>query len=179
MTKLQPWTTPDSYAGYDPVGHYGVYTIHRDSELLDRVNMEVAIERLQAAGATVENYNGGGWSSRPDEAPMAYIWDASHWMVGWVRYLMVRPDAPPEVIAAAEEIVSDLEDYPILDEDRWSQAEVEAADEYWKGESVRSRVEWIKMANEWAYEPVSIFAARLDYVPENDGRLDELMREGL
>lgn len=35
MTALQAWETPSDYAGFDPVGHYGVLTIHRDSGLID------------------------------------------------------------------------------------------------------------------------------------------------
>lgn len=38
---------------------------------------------------------------------------------------------PPEVLERLEEIIKKLDDYPVLDEDEWSQVEIEAQDEAW------------------------------------------------
>lgn len=178
---MTPWTTPSDYAGYDPVGHYLVLAIHRDSPLLDRVNWDVARERLAAAAGldSVPEIVGGRWDMEPSQQPL-YTWDASHWMVGWVRYLMVRPDAPEAVLEAAHKIAKALRDYPILDEGRWSTQEDEETQLFWKDLGVRGRHDMIRMVNErtpWA--KLSLFAARRDWVPDNDGYLDDLLREGL
>lgn len=183
MATLQAWDTPSDYGGYDPVGHFGVLTKHRDSELLTRVNWDVACERLaEAAGIeAVPNLADvtEDWGADPEQAPAVYYWEAGHWAVGWVQYLMVRPDAPQAVLDEAEAIRDDLASYPILDEERYSETEWELMQDYWANASVRERLDYIRMNNERSYGDVSIFAARRDYVPENSGYLDELLREGL
>jgi hypothetical protein len=173
---LTAWTKPEDYAGYNPEGHFGVLAIHRDSKLLDRVNWDVARERLAAAAGLPAVPELAG--SDPDTTPRIYTWEAGHWAVGWVRYLMVRPDAGDGVLEAAKGIVGDLSDHPALDEDRWSEQELEGASAYWKGLSVRDRADLLRYVRERG-EAVSLFAARRDWVPDNDGYLDDLLREGL
>jgi hypothetical protein len=46
----------------------------------------------------------------------------NHWAVGWVEWLAILPTATAAVEEASK-IVSELENYPILDEDRWSEEE--------------------------------------------------------
>lgn len=170
MAKLSIWETPSDYFGFDPVGDIGVAAKHRDSDALSRSNFAVAKARLlEAAGPeAITDWDGDNMDARP----VVYDWRASHWAVGWVEYLMVRADAPQAVLDEAQAIVDELEDYPALDEDDWSQLEHEEASDFWASLSVRQRADYIK---DYAPE-VSIFAARRDYVPSNDGHLDEVLR---
>lgn len=171
---LQAWKTPEDYGGFDPVGHYGVLAQHRDSDALSRSNWQVACQQLaEAAGIDEVPFLDGGWGDPADDTPPVYQWRAGHWAVGWVEYLMVRPDASQEVIDAAEEIVSALADYPVLDESHWSELEWTEMCDYWARMSVRERAQVIKDSG----AEVSLFAARRDEVPSDDsGRLEEWLR---
>lgn len=164
------WKTPESYGGFSPVGDYLVLAKNRDSELLSRVNWDVAVERLKA-----QAMDHGSYHNIPADRPNAYTWQASHWAVGWVEYLMVRADAPDDVKTAAGEIVCSLADYAMLDESRYSDAEHEAVSNYWAQCSIRERAGYLRDAE------LSLFAARRDTLPENDGNgsLYEKLTTGL
>ena len=172
MAKLSIWETPSDYFGFDPVGDIGVAAKHRDSDALARSNFTAAkASLLEAAGLDAEVIAACDGDDM-DARPVVYDWRASHWAVGWVEYLMVRADAPQAVLDEAQAIADALEDYPALDEDDWSQLAHEEASDFWASLSVRQRADYIK---DYAPE-VSIFAARRDWVPSNDGRLDEVLQ---
>lgn len=161
------WKHPDSYGGFSPDGDFVVLSQHRDSELLDRVNWEVACESLKAQAY---DSGSGGFETRP----VVYHWRAGHWAVGWIEYLMVRADAPDDMQEKAGEILCAIAEYPILDESRYSEREWNAVQEYWASCSVRDRVDYLRDAD------LSIFAARRDYTPEDpSGLLFETLRTGL
>ena len=71
---------------------------HRDSECIQVSNFRVALKEL------------GG-----EEGGNVYIERMRHWACGWLEFLLVNP-ACPEAVAKAEEMLSDLEEYPVLDE---------------------------------------------------------------
>ena len=127
---------------------------HRDSDVLERSNFQVAQERLEKVNPdcyTIESEN--------------------HWAVGWVEHLLVDP-TNAAAIQEAEAMREAIEKYPILDEDHFSNLEYEEAAEYWANMSVRDRVEACQESD------VSIFAARRNYVDDNSdpcGRLHEYL----
>jgi hypothetical protein len=90
-----------------------------------------------------------------------YQWTASHWAVGWVEYIMLREDAPPELIAIVEEVKHDLDGYPVFDDDHYSQMSWDIKCEYWENMSIKERMYYCKQAD------VSIFAARRNIIPED------------
>jgi len=171
---LHRWTHPDSYAGHEPLGDYMVGGRSRDSDALEESNyrrifadlMEKAVELGQPKN-TETDYD------EDNDKQWVYDFRAGHWAVGWVEQVILRKTAPEKLIQFAEEIREKLEGYPVYDDEDFSNLEYEQSNEFWKGSSVKERYEWIK---DFAPE-VSIFAARQDYVPENDGRLDEMLRE--
>lgn len=172
---LDVWETPSDYGGYDPVGHYGVLAQHRDSDAVARSNWLIACQRLaEIAGVPVEDLAyAGGWDAGVEKAPGVYHWRAGHWAVGWVEYLMVRPDAPQAVLEAAQAIKDEIAEYPILDEDHFSKLEWTERCDYWASMSVRHRATVIKDSG----CDVSLFAARRDELPRDDsGRLEEWLR---
>ncbi|MDE1919052.1 MAG: hypothetical protein KGH96_23690, partial [Sphingomonadales bacterium] len=96
-----------------------------------------------------------------------------HWAVGWVRYLMVRSDAPQAVRDEAQAIADDLASYPILCEDAFSELEYDEVCAAWDDLSVRERAELIKDFG----NGVSIFAARRAELPhDNSGMLYDRLR---
>ena len=142
------WTTPKHYAGYDPVGEYCIITVTRDSGLLDESNWHcVKADLLQVA-------------ERAGVPESVYTWRASHWACGWVEYLMVKPDAPQAVLQKADEILNALADYPVYNEEDWSDREYNAIDQYWRECSLSERIQLCTWSN------ASIFAARHSYYPE-------------
>jgi hypothetical protein len=168
------WKTPKCYGGYSPVGDYVVLTQNRDSELLERVNWEVARESLNAEPFDSDECGIFGAPTNFASRPNVYHWRAGHWAVGWVEYLCVRQDAPDAVKTEAGEIVCALADYPILAEDKFSEREHDAVCTYWEGLDVSDRVRELQDAG------LCIFAARRDCLPEDpNGMLYESLRVGL
>lgn len=106
------WTKPDDYAGYNPEGEAVIAGRSRDSSLLEESNWD-AMKEIAGDGDYV------------------YDWRAHHWAVGWVEYLMLKPDAPDEVKKRVDEALCALADYPVLDEEDLSRRELEAAEELW------------------------------------------------
>lgn len=149
--KDHTWTTPQYYAGYDPVGEYCIATKHRDSSILEQCNWDTIRERLIAAGAEILQ----------DGEGVCYDWRAGHCMVGWVEYLMLKPEAPQVLKDIAADCLLEIEDYPVLDEDSYSEAQYVAMCDYWGRMSIKERVEYCRENGE------SIFAARSDCVPPN------------
>ncbi len=170
---LHRWTHPDSYGGHDPIGDYQLCGQSRDSDALERSNYKRIFEDLLKKAVELGQPEDTETDYREDE-PKQWVYDfrANHWAVGWVDQVIIRKEAPEALIHFAEEIRDAIDSYPVYDEEHFSELEVEEAENYWGSMPVKERYELIK---EWAPE-VSIFAARHDYVPSNDGGLDEQLR---
>lgn len=176
-TQLNIWETPECYFGYNPEGHILVLTTYRDADALQRTNWDAAAKRLlKAANMDAVGHLDHGasmWSAPcPDRAPVVYQWSASSSLIGWIQYLMVRPDAPAAVIAEAQSIADDLAAYPALDEDAWSNLEYEETSNWWAEMSPRHRAEVIRDSGSSA----SLFAARRDYLPDDGGHVEQWLR---
>ena len=155
LLQATAWTKPGSYWGFSPDGDYCVMSQHRDSDCLSRSNWIVACERFNA-----EPWDNG--SENYDSRPAVYHWRAGHCLVGWVEYLMIRQDAPAEILDLAESMLSNLEGYPVLDESHFSGLETNEVEEYWSSLPVQDRMEYCREAG------ISIFAARRPWIPPED-----------
>lgn len=123
MLEDRLWQTPSDYFGYQPEGEYVIAVKHRDSDLLTESNYDVFREQL---------------------APHTYEWEATHWAVGWVRYLMLKPDAPQDVLEKAQELLDALQEYSVLDESDFTEREETRAQELWEDCSLEDRLWLIK-----------------------------------
>jgi len=85
-------------------------SVHRDSDALDRSNWGVITKDVLSVPDSGENDLGD-----------AAIEGASHFLVGWVDYLLVRPGTP--AAERALEWRERLEDYPVADEMHMSELE--------------------------------------------------------
>jgi hypothetical protein len=149
---LQLWKRPDNYGGADWPNHYVFLGQHRDSDSVGRSNF---ISGLKAIGG---------------ETDTVLVVREGHWAVGWVEWIAIhKSDA--KALKTANEIADALEDYPVVNETHLSELDWEEACDYWERMSVRERAEYCDRAG------ISIFAARRDYFPENDGTLLELLRD--
>lgn len=154
--ELTTWKHPDHYGGFSPDGDFLIYSKNRDSFLLEESNFE-CIERdiTNAANKLPEPENDG---EHNQGASWVYTFRANHWGCGWVEYLLVRRDAPEQLQKLCYEIEGALADYPVYDDQDFSEREHEATQEYWSSLSVRERIEYCKEND------VSIFQARYDYI---------------
>ena len=100
-----------------------VAAITRDSGSLDRSNWAVLWKRLTGLIATEASHER---DCEPEET--ITIERATHWACGWVDYMIVRGD---DRAALREAIMahSAIEDYPVLDEEHWSELQY---NEFWE-----------------------------------------------
>jgi hypothetical protein len=148
------WTTPSDYAGYNPVGDYVITTRTRDSDCLTRSNYECIFADML---------------NNPTGDDFVDDFRAEHWLCGWVAYIIMSKDAPESLLIKAAEIISALSDYPVYDENHWSEMECNEICGYWENMGLSERVGYCR-DNE-----VSIFASRRDSIP---GAVFDDLRDG-
>jgi hypothetical protein len=144
------WTHPDSYSGHSPDGNYMIYSQNRDSQTVEISNYRTILKDLQSKAIQLNC----------DES--VYDFRAGHWACGWVEYIIVKIDAPKELLIYCAEIICALADYPVWNESDLSELEWDTASKYWESLSLDEKVGLCKEHN------ISIFAARHDYLPEED-----------
>jgi hypothetical protein len=156
-TTLTAWTpglgmsvfdNASNYMGERISGFY-VYAQNRDSDALTRSNFTRILEDLNAAAEA---------AGSPD---CVLTPSFGHWACGHVDQLCLSAEAPESVIRKAEEILQDLEDYPVYDEDHFSCLEYEESSAFWDGLSPREKVRmaeyerdrchWLKSRPVWVY----------------------------
>ena len=135
-THLKRWTLPDSYFGAKWYDYYMGLGQHRDSDSLTRSNFACFLKAI------------GGESGLG-----VRVVRENHWAVGWVEWIAIHETAI-EALEIADAIKEGLADYPVVNEDHWSDLEWNEAHDYWDGLSLRERVDMCRDAGE------SIFAAR-------------------
>ncbi len=108
---------------------YVVYSKHRDSDLLTQTNFDGILADLESAAEK---------AGAPDSVE---VHSFGHWGVGHVDQIMITPDAPDSVFDCAEEALARLADYPVYNESEYSDAEWNAAADYWESLSPRKKVE--------------------------------------
>ncbi len=86
---------------------------NRDADLITECNHEVVVDSMLAID--------------PDGAAHDWI-NCSHWGVGWVKHLIVDP-TNEAILKAVGEIGCALESYPILDESKYSEMEMQVHDD--------------------------------------------------
>lgn len=164
MSQMPAWNPPDDYFGYQPIGDFILCTKNYCSPLWEESNFLKIKEDMDKLNDKFLPPEEGAVNQDGDNIPDSWVyeWSASHWAVKEIYYLMIRADAPKEILDKANEIYSSLRnEYPIYDEDDYWNRQSEAILEYWQGSSIKDRIEYCKEAD------VSIFAARSnDPLPE-------------
>lgn len=123
----------------------------RDSEALSRSNFACCLKELGGESETVQVHRFG------------------HWGPGWYEIILIDP-ADEAKVTAAEDMESALADYPVLDDEHFSQLEWNEAADCWQHMSTAERVQCLQRADQ------CIFAARRDEIPQDDsGRLFDLL----
>jgi hypothetical protein len=148
LSNPSGWDSMQNYMGEIPEPSWLVLlTRNRDSDLLTESNWEGALKTLGGEGENVEIFRFG------------------HWACGWWEALCVKEGTEKEIIANTLE--KRLENYPILNEDEFSQREYEEANRVWKEcYNARERAEYIrKHQNQFEFHSFSDIRAtvRGDY----------------
>lgn len=109
--------------------------ITRDGDALSRSNFACMEKALRALDA-VKNWTG-------DDAPIQTE-RFTHWAVGWCDYLLVNSECK-EAVALADKLLDKLDDYPILNEEHFSEEEMNEANEVWSNcYDAKERVAYIR-----------------------------------
>jgi hypothetical protein len=107
MVELQPihGSAAASFAYYGERDGWLIgLSVHRDSDALERSNWRTIVPDMLA--------------QHPDDAAIERV---SHWAVGWVDYLLVRPGTA--AADAAQTWAVKLDGYPVADEEDFSALE--------------------------------------------------------
>lgn len=120
------WDGPENFLGALPEPGWGLLlTRTRDADVLTQSNWEGALAEL------------GGES---DDVEVIRI---GHWACGWIEFLGVRENT--DVYKRAVEIRNALLDYPVLDEEDFSQREWDEAQRVWaECYRVQDRIRYIR-----------------------------------
>jgi hypothetical protein len=110
---LELWKYPANYMGTEYFDYYVGPSVTRDSDIMEQSNFNVALDRL-------------GGENEPD----VIVARASHWAVGWVDTIYVHKDAADKV-KILESIENSLENYPVLDDDNYSELQMDNLAESW------------------------------------------------
>ena len=111
---------------------------NRDSDCLTRSNFECALKQLGGESETIQVHRFG------------------HWANGWFELILVDPSRELE----AQKIIDELENYPVLNDEHFSQLQWDEGCDFWQSLSLSNRIDYCKEAN------ISIFSARSESVPE-------------
>lgn len=95
----------------------------RDSGALDESNFSAALKSLGGESETVEVHRFG------------------HWGPGWFEIIICDPTVHAKTL---EEMEAALSDYPVLDDEDFSERENEIANEAWENMDTRERIELCK-----------------------------------
>ena len=118
--NLQKWTRASNYGGVDWAGWLvAPCTRNRDSNTLDESNFIVLEKRLDAIVAEC-----GDQDFIDDRYTIVR---ENHWACGWVEWIAIRPIEGCEIssalVACADKARLQMEDYPVLDEEHYSDLE--------------------------------------------------------
>lgn len=149
-----------------PWGQLGFAGQHRDSDALDRSNHEVIRDALLEA--------------RPDSFRVEGY---SHFLVGWVDVIRIDT-SDPQAVAAAKSWHDALENYPVADDEHFSQTEHEEDQEYYRYGGRDDAIEILKKSGEFP----ELFASKDhpdfeylegDFLPQYNDALNEAFHDAM
>lgn len=145
LRTIQRYRRPDSFADFSNINRAEYYVAagrSRESSTLEESNFRSMLRALGGESETV------------------IILRDSHWAVGWVETIYIH-ESDTARLQIADDLLTKLEDYPVISEDDWSDLEYTRACEYWERATISDRVYWCQRYR------VSIFAARRNELPED------------
>lgn len=125
--KLLPrWTRPKNWFGTEWPAYYVFLGRTRDSDAMERSNFICALIELRGETDTVK------------------IVRERHFLCGWIEWIAIH-ESDSKALETADKALEALEDYPVLNDEHFSDLEHEEASETWEGcYSDSERVEYIR-----------------------------------
>lgn len=122
---LKKWTHPSNYFGATWKEYYVFLGKNRDSDDLTESNFDCGLDAIGGEGGEIlDGYSNSGENSR-------VVARESHWACGWIELIYIH-ESDIEALKIADNILKELEDYPVLNEDDWSEREMESANQVWR-----------------------------------------------
>jgi hypothetical protein len=106
------WQTSNNYIGEDYSNYYVIYSHNRDSSIFEESNYQSIINFLTEKNCQFEQIR------------------FTNWLVGWHESIMIE-ESQIESLIIASDILDQLNNYPIFDEEDYSNRIIEKALEYW------------------------------------------------
>ena len=165
LRAILPWKRPDSWAGKPWDGWFVGLGRTRDSDTLTRSNFDVFLKALRELPEVLvddtDNAAASYRSEREDWSAVnsVFIVPESHWACGWIDWIAIHPKNEA-AMKLADEMLCSIDSYPVLDDNHWSELEMNEIEEWWSKESVHCRIDICRDCGE------SIFAARHNYPTE-------------
>ena len=132
-SNLSRWELPRNYFGSEWPEYYVFLSQNRDSDTLTRSNFQCALTAI------------GGETGEDDDGISAVtVVRESHWACGWIEWIAIH-ESNSEALRIADEIAAKLEDYPVVNEDHWSELEDQEAQEVWRNcYNERERIDYMR-----------------------------------
>lgn len=106
---MEKWSGKD-YIGERYDEYYLLYSHHRDSDIINESNYQTLKKIFIDLPGVIER-------------------SANHWAVGWVEYLLIH-EKEHDTLVKGEYYLGQLKDYPILDEDDFSNRDYDLVCQY-------------------------------------------------
>lgn len=125
---LKRWTLPSCYFGAQWPEYYVFLGKTRDSDVLTRANFDAGLKAIGGEQTDPEKED-----PRDEGCALALVKVVreNHWAVGWVEWIAIHESAT-DALTIADKIAGSLEDYPVVDENLWSEYEYDEANETWR-----------------------------------------------
>jgi hypothetical protein len=124
---LKRWSLPPSYFGAQWPDYYGAgFGQSRDSDCLEESNFATVLARLTELPEFVPPA-----SDTDNEIESRQIVRENHWAVGWVEWIAIHEN-DEAALRLCDELRESADGYPVLNEDDFSNREMEAANTIWR-----------------------------------------------
>jgi hypothetical protein len=131
MHNVTEWKYPKDYCGAEWHGWYSAgFGQSRDSDALEASNFQSAYDALKPL-ANVMSVETQDIPNALDDECSVQIVRESHWAVGWVEWIAIHSSNLP-ALEKARELCKRANDYPVLDEEDFSNRESEECERVWR-----------------------------------------------
>lgn len=153
--KIKPWVRPTHYFGSSWNGWYVGLARTRDSGPLEQSNFQTVLAQLKTL-PEVEVDNNINGDTEP--VPGVQVVRERHFLCGWIEWVAIH-ESNTKALELADQLMTQLESYTILDEEDYSRLEYNQKCDYWDFMSMQDRIDVC------AESGISIFAARCKTPP--------------
>ena len=153
------WKHPQHYFGATWQGWYSAgFGQSRDSDALEASNFQTAYDELKSLSTelSVETQDIPG---ALDGETSVRIIREGHWAVGWIEWIAIH-SSNTAALNRARELCEQANDYPVLNEDDFSQREDEACEQTWREcFNASERIDYLRRHSYTASSLVDLFQA--------------------